>query len=1206
MRAVWNAVRVFTLAAVCVSGGAFAHSQATNSGDIRGTVTDPSGAVIPDVTVTVLNVETGVSKDYTSNKSGVFDTNSIVAGRYQVTFTKPGFETFTRGPITVEVGLTTVNAPLQLGSTNVVVSVNTDVPLLHTEDGSQTAILSSQDMEQLPNIGSTNGPDWENFMILLPGAANASSAGAQPGQVVSTNGNLPYNNVLQDGASTTLPASQNANPATFEDVQELQVSLSSFSAQYGVGGLIINQITKGGTDKFHGVLYEYFQNASLNSFQRDYSTAVTSKIPPNALNYDDFGGTVSGPVKVPFLGLNHRAFFFFGYDQIHNNTAAGGTQINTVPTVPIMAGDFTGGLTIYDPTNQKLPTGYGIDSSNHPYPIRPSFADEFGNGNKIPASLIDKVSNATQALLYPTPTNHIPYGHFQNQNNPVNGSGVLQQNFTETPPGTPNPWKRYFGRFDYDVTKSNRLTFSDTQGDQKALGYGAVAQFPVGSQLGDIDNNNAQVTDVWNISPRVVNEARFGFTDQLNFFTDGGTGIGTPAKIGWQFAKADVIPHLRFTRFDSGYAWVAPATNAVYKEFTFDPSDVVTLVKGKHILHFGGEFAFYRDDTTSWGNANAGQLDFNGQYTEAWTVDPVSGKASPNTGTGLEYADFLLGYANAWTASLIPEIGARLKKPQMFVQDDWKLRPNLTINLGLRYEISHGFNEVKGNIASFDPTVVNPATGTLGAYWYGETKANGRNSLEANVFSTVMPRGGFSWLVHPNTTIRGGAGLYSYNWSIDTYGALGQALDGSVQYSGSAADCSGGVEPVLKFDGAGTLYPLGNPANCAGTAGAPLPFTSPSQDPARFNGQTDQTVLYAPYHAPIPKSAQWNLGIEQQLGTNVAFTLSYVGSHGYNLAMPTDIDAPSVNNLFLGNTNGCGNAATLATCARPYPIYNGIGGSVYNAISNYHSLQAVITKRLSQGLSINANYVWSHFQDDQDSSGWGSRGGRQVYQVASTLQQDETYRNYGNSNFDVRNAFKTYVVYDLPFGKGKQFLNNNWLVDEVVGGLQASATVVLSSGNPFTVTATNNDLYQGGVGIQYPNRIPGVSLIPHGGHSRAMWFNPAAFSDPGSTFGNMQRNSVYGPGFESTNMSVLKAFHLPWERARLSFRVDAQNVFNHTTLGAPASTLSATNPNITLKDGTHPPILPGGTYVALSQTGNQITGTAINGRTLQIAGRFAF
>jgi len=1163
-----------------VFGSRASFTQSTNAGDIRGSVTDPSGALIPNVTVNVLNVDTGVSKDFATNQDGLFDTSSIVAGSYKVTFTKDGFEKLVRGPVTVEVGLTTVNGQLKVGSATVEVTVNTDVPLLHTESGDQTTTLEAHDMDQMPNFGGSNGPDWQNFMILLPGAVG-TSMGAQgssnPGMAVSTNGNLPFSDILQDGASTTLPSSQNANPAAFEDVDEIQVSLSSFSAQYGVGGMVINQVTKGGGNKFHGSAYDYSQRDPWNAANYGFGNVV--QVP--YLRYDDFGGTVSGPVDVAHLGK--KAFFFFGYDQIINNAVS--TDTTSVPTSSIMSGDFTGSYTLYDPTTQTV----GTDSLGHQYPIRKSFVDEY-QANKIPTSMIDAVSNNFQQF-YPTSTNHIPYGQFQTGT--LQPSGILQNNFYSQYPN-PRPWKRYFGRLDYDITPNNRLTMSDTQGDEIENGDAAVTACPIACQLGDVDNNNAQVTDVWNISGKTINEARMGYTDQLNFFSDAGTGLGLPAKLGWQFSEYNVLPSVQLQRNNSNslYQDIGPATNAQYKEFVFDPSDVVTMIRGKHVLHFGGEMAFYRDDTTKWGNLNGGTLTFNGGYTENWTLSnancptgsPTTAQcAAPNTSSGEEYADFLLGYAADWNATIDPETGVRLKKPQMFVQDDWKLRPNLTVNLGLRYEISHGYTEVKGNIASFDPAVTNPATNTLGAYWFDATKANGRGSEMQNVFSTVLPRVGFAWQPKSNTTFRGGFGIYSYNFSIDNYGNLGNVIGGSLASNGQYNDQSSGIYPTVKFDSNGTFFPLGG-----GTGSASTYFTTASTSPARFNGQS---ANYAPYDTAIPEIYQWNLGVERQLAGNLAATVTYVGSHGKNLTFPTNINAVPESELSSSDTSGCGTGSTV-NCNEPYPNYQGITGNLYQAISNYNSLQTSITKRLANGLSFSFNYTWSHMLDDQDSSGWGSHAGPVNYQHLSTLTLNQAKLNYGPSNFDVRNAFKGYVVYQLPFGRGKMFLNQNSVEDAIIGGWQISGTVVELAGNPFGLSASNND-YDGTT--PFPNRVPGVSTKPAGGRTVGNWFNSAAFEPAANgAFGTLGRNPLIGPGVNVFNLSAGKTFSLPWESMKLAIRADASNAFNHPSFASPSGTLSYPQGS-GLTSGPYP-----------AGAGTSISALTQDGRGLQLSARFSF
>lgn len=1112
-------------------GAALAAAQSVNSGDIRGTVTDQSGAVLPGATVTVVNLDTGVSRDYVTNNDGVYDTSSIVIGRYQITFSDAGFEKLVRGPITLQVGFITVNAKLSVGAATQQVTVTADVPLLQTDTGEQSTTLESRSMAQLPQVSE----DWQNFMILLPGASGTvggSQGSSNPGQEVAINGNLPYSNILQDGASTTLSHSQNANPAIFETVSELQVNTSSFSAQYGIGGVIFNQITKGGTDQFHGSAYEYMQNDALNAYPFEFGAPRSSLGPIPHLRYHNFGGSIGGPV------MKKKMFFFFDYDQIIDHGSSSG--LNNVPTTAVMGGDFTGLQTIFDPTTQTI----AYDSAGNPYPVRRSFASEYGS-NAIPSSLFDPLA-AKMQQFYPTPSNHLSGGAFVPGT--IGSEGELQNNFYASLVAS-YPYRRYFGRLDYDVTNNNRLTMSDTQSDTPQTYPNLVSACPIGCQTGDVDNNNAQVTDVWNLSSKTINEARLGFTSQLNFFADLALGKGYASKLGWQYAKADDFPGITFTN-TYPYAWITPSSNAIYKEFTYDPSDVVTLIRGRHILHFGGEFLMYQNNSTAWGNTNAGTFAFSGQYTQQWALD-ANGVAGPVPGTGMEYADFLLGDANSWNASASPEYGGRFKTPQAFVQDDWKLRPNLTFNLGLRYQINHGWNEVHNNESSFDKTIVNPATNTPGGYWFATTHLNGRKSLQADVLTTFQPRVGFSWQPHPNITFRGGFGVYSYTWSLDTYGGnnTSYGMGAAISSSGNISDQTNGITPVTALGGSGTIFGTANP----------LPYSQAAQTPDAFNGQS---VGYVQYHTPVPRVLQWNFALQDAFTNDMMFQISYVASHGSGLSFPTDINAIPANALSASDASNCGTGSTTG-CSRPYPVYLSISGSTNNALSNYNSLQASITRRMRNGVSLDFNYVWSHMLDDMDSSGWGSRGGPQTFQDAY-----DPHANYGASNFDVRNAFKGYAVYELPIGKGKMFLNNNALVDSVIGGWQIAGTVVLSTGNPFSVDATQNTYQQ--AGASFPNWNPGVSPIP-ADRSIDNWFNPSAFlQPPNGTFGNVKRNSLYGPGIDLVNLSGSKSFALGREGVRLQIRADAQNAFNHPSFGVPSdvSLGGSSGPNTPYTSGT--------------------------------------
>jgi hypothetical protein len=478
----------------------------------------------------------------------------------------------------------------------------------------------------------------------------------------------------------------------------------------------------------------------------------------------------------------------------------------------------------------------------------------------------------------------------------------------------------------------------------------------------------------------------------------------------------------------------------------------------------------------------------------------------------------------------------------------------------LRYQIQTGWSEVKGNERSFDPTVPNPGTGTLGALWYGSTQANGRSRIQSSVYSTFLPRIGFAYQLDPNTVIRGGFGLYAYNWSNDTYngGVMGQAFGSQA----NVTDNTNGVTPVVILSG----------------SGANLPYIAASTDPAAFNasatGKTNN-INYAQFHQPVGGSYQWNIQAQRQLNPNMVASLAYVGSHGHDLPFPVDVNQVPQGKLGVGDQQ-----------FRPYPTYGALNVSGTapneNSISNYNSLQAVIEQRMSHGLALSFSYVWSHFLDDMDTSGWGSRSGNQNWQNAYNPSA-----NYGNSNFDVRNAFKGHALYQLPFGQGKQFLNNNRILDTVIGGWQVSTIIILQSGQPFTPVMGNGDAsYAGGGGgfAWFPNVIGNAALANRGPNR---WFNEAAFAVPASgTFGNERRNQLTGPGLSTVGLSLGKTFSIT-EVVHVEVRADADNVFNHANFSLPTNGLSLTG-------------------TAISTGTSVISNTSIPMRNMQLKARISF
>jgi hypothetical protein len=343
-------------------------------------------------------------------------------------------------------------------------------------------------------------------------------------------------------------------------------------------------------------------------------------------------------------------------------------------------------------------------------------------------------------------------------------------------------------------------------------------------------------------------------------------------------------------------------------------------------------------------------------------------------------------------------------------------------------------------------------------------------------------------------------------------------------------------------------------------------------------------VNYNQYKTPVPEIYQWNLSVQRELGTNMVFQLAYVASHGYNLNFPVDINQVPEGQLG-PNDQGF----------KPYTQFGQITGSTNNAVSNYNSLQASVQKRLSQGLSFDFSYVWSHFLDDIDSSGWGSRAGKQPFQNSYNPSA-----NYGNSNFDVRNSLKGSIIYQLPFGRGRQFLNNNFLLDEVLGGWQTSSTLIVQSGNPFSplISGGNDTSFSQSVGASGYSQYPNVIGNPHiANRNIKNWFNSCTLLANGTvagpagctpawavpavgTFGNAHRNSLVNPALSNVNFSLSKTFDI-WEDVKFQLKADATNLFNHPILGF--------NNNVNVDGGS-----------------SNITNVINPGRTMQIGARLAF
>jgi len=1066
----WKLIALFA----CMLCSAVAWGQAINSAEVTGSVTDPSGAVIPGVTITVNNLDKNISRTITTNEAGVYNTGPLVPGdRYEFVFMKTGFATLRRGPMVLRVGSLGMNVELSLGQTTQEVVVTETAPLLETTTAEKSATLPAETLTQLPRTGN---PDWQQLIILLPGTSSAGTRNdATPAMdAASVNGSMPFSTALFDGANTNSPMSNNVIMTPIVDaISEVKVTTSLFSAQYGSGGALYNQISKGGTNQFHGMGYDYFRNTALNANAFQFGTTAAR----TPIHYHAIGGNLGGPI------IKNKIFFFYGMERIINHGAANVSYI-TVPTDNMRAGNFTGMRAIYDPTTQT------VDASNvvtrQPFP-----------GNVIPATMLDAVAKNIQTY-YPKP--NLPG---------TVSSGVTTNNYQYALPSK-NPQIKYFGRFDADIIRNHRITGSATWNDSWGTGVSPVA--PVGAIDRDIMNSNAQLSDYWTISPRTLNEFRWGFMAEYDKLKPQTLNKGYPEKLGLKFAKADVFPTINVTDIYT----LSQGLHANYQENQHDISDVVTLIRGRHTLHLGGNLIYMITDSTAWGNINGATLSFTGVYTAGSNIGALAST------TGVAYADFLLGYAKSWSASISPQYAGRLRNPAAFIQDDFKVSPKLTLNLGLRWMGTTGWWDRDGNARSFDPTVINPATGKPGAMWYGVTKANGRTALQKSQYNNWLPRLGFAYLLNQKTTIRGGFGIYTYPWNVDTYASNG--LGNAFTSSGNLTDSTNNVYPVVILSSDGNT-------NYQGSKGASINslFKRAPLTPEAYNGQS---VGFQQYDSPVPRLYSWNFTIQRELGWSLVAELSYVGNYQNNLPFVTDLNQPPEDKLGPNSAQ-----------YRPYPFQT-ISGPNTQGNANYNALQASITQRMRRGLTFNFNYTWSHMLSNQDSSGRGTMMGVQVFQRAH-----EPDKNYGNSNFDVRHAFKGYAVYELPFGRGRTYLNQNAIADKVIGGWRLSGTLVWQSGSPFTpVMATNNSYSLSTNASWYPNVVGNPKLEQPTINS---WFNVNAFAAPTpGTFGNMGRNIVYGPGMFNMGLSLGKTFTLR-EGLMFDLAADATNALNHPSFAQP-------------------------------------------------------
>jgi len=1096
-RAVAIVKLIVFLAMACYFAVAPASAQNRNGGEIRGTVTDSSGAVVPGVQVAIENTLTGVVTKLISNSHGLYDAATLNPGTYSVAFTMRGFKTLVKSNIILHVEAITVDGSLEVGTVSQQVNVTAGAQLVQTETSDKRSTLTKEQVAELPTVGL----NWYDLTALQPGTnpggpSTQSNEGVAGGQGVGLNGNGGFLQSWQlDGGESSMAMNPDFAEAPIDSIGEIDFKENNFSAEYANGLAVFNVITKSGTNQYHGTLYEFNQNDLYDAANFFVNSVGQTKA---AVRWNEYGGNIGGPIK------KDKAFFFFNFQR--NPTGSHATGFYTYPTAAMRQGNFAGLPPIYDPaTTTQLPDGTYT---------RTAFAN-----NVIPPGRIDSAANNIQQY-FPMP--NIP------------GAGVVNNYFYNI--FVPQTTTYYNAKVDYNISAANRLNVSMMQVYLASLtGYsGYSATPPVDEINGTIHEWTAQVSDVWTIDPSAVNEFRASWSRENGVWAGAEQGMGWSQKLGIPNLTADYFPAISIEGTASPSSIGYSFKDAVDTSSKPIISDSVTLVRGKHILKFGGEFDMYRG-ASCWSCQWPGAFDFSGIFT--------ANPANPNA-TGMGYADFLLGLPDNWNDSYTPTYGARQHTIQAFVQDDFKVTPRLTLNMGLRWFAPSGWGEEHNRWGNFDPTLINPATGTPGAMIFGGQ--NGRNSIQETKWTGLGPRFGFAWAPKANWSIRGGYGIF----------------DVSVDLSGNMAGMGNGISVSGYQAATDNLTPFMQLSQ--GHAPPPIPAFPPSAD--FYNGSG---ISYLPYSFPLNYVQQWTLNVQHQFQGGMMLEVGYTGTHDNHIPLTSDLN--QVPSSAIAKYGAIG---VDMQPYRPYPQFQGISYQAYSGWSNYNSLQITFKKSFSHGFWVTSNYTYSHALDTGTLNG---------YLGANLLQiSDNPRANYGNADIDIRHIWNGGFTYELPFGEGKSFLNRGGVLNGILGGWRVSSLWVANSGLPFNA-------FWGGPNLDFslsnswlPNRVcNGAVSNP----TVNQWFNPACFvqAAPG-TFGNAGRNILRGPGFVNLNSSLAKTFRLGFlgEQGKLQIRLDAADVLNHPNFG------------------------PVNGYVNPPPTAAGSITSALTNRTMQIGARLSF
>ena len=1069
-----------------------------STADLSGLVTDPSGAAVSHATIAIRNVSNGYSRSIQTGSDGTYSFQELPIGDYETVVTQQGFGTVQQQiPLTVgEKGRQDFH--LAIGSDQQIVTVTADTSTLSPDDASISTVVGRQTIEQTPLYLR----NWDDLLRTVPGVQisryTQQSGNTSAGRTGDFNVNGIHslqNNFLLDGidnntfSENVQELSTEASHPSVDVIEQFNVITNPYSAEYGRSpGAVVSVNTRAGSNRFRGLAFEYIRNNyfDANDF---FSNRNHLKKPEN--NQNQFGGSFGGPIR------RDRLFFFGNYEG--TRIKQGVSRISTVPLPNERVGDFS--ATTGAMVGVKYPTIFD------PLTCVPAYSGKqckaFAN-NTIPGDRID-AAVAKLMALFPQP-NVTTGGVTPDLNNYTRNALLLDNDdsYDARIDWTPSSTDTVFGRYNY----SNRY--------RSIPGYfGGLADGTSTSAWGNQVIKSHSFVLGWThvISPTIVNEFRFGFL--RNYSTAQQQPFNLPQTAG------DFVPGIPQNAAIGGGV---PLT--IFSNFTFLGSadfhpkkqipqllqynDTVSFSRGRHSLKFGGSVYAPMRNIFQDEPGTRGDLTFTGIFTTS------------GTGTGLSYADGLLGATQADQLTNVFFVDQRLWMLAGLAQDDWKVTPKLTMNLGLRYDFATPALDGRNRVANFDPG----ANAGGGGLVFATAGSLSQRALVQPNTTNFGPRIGVAYSPDTKTVFRAGYGLYYTLFerfgSEDQLALNPPSLINKVQASN--------VAPVL------------TPA---------IGFTANFLDPSTLdlNHLNAFHIRAMNPHDPLPNVQQWSLGFQREFGAGWTSEVDYVGTKSTHLDVLSDYNQPTI-------VNG------VSTGVAPYANFGYVEYTNSIGYGNYNGLQASINHRFSKGLSLRAAYTYSHSLDNSPE------------ELESNSGAPPNGRNYaswyGSSDFDIPNRVSANYVYYLPFGRGQSVLNGG-VLGYILGNFHTSGVYTYYAGHPFTVNA-GGTLAASLDPYGQATAVPNVAGKPTKVSDPTCWYFAAknkacqvlspnltdVYSLPAAgVVGNSGRNTLRGPRTNVFDASLLKEFPLG-ETRNLEFRWEVFNVTNTPEFGQPNGNFSST------------------------------------------------